>query len=252
MNQMTTAIFRTTIFRTTLVWILFAGSSVADAARPNVLFICVDDLNHWVGYTGRNPQAQTPNIDRLSAMGVSFSNAHCAAPACEPSRAALFSGRRPTTSGCYLNGDKWKKHVPEGSTLNATFKRSGYFVAAMGKTYHSSAGGLSTVYASEWDEYPKVPPYPGRAPMKLEDTTSRSPSISRTRPPRLAYRGLLHRADERGSRQAILHRLRADQTSSAMGCSAQVLPHVPSREHSAPSASIRRPRRHSGRRSQNG
>ena len=46
------------------------------AERPNVLFISVDDLNTWVGYTGRNPQTKTPNIDRLSAMGVSFTNAH--------------------------------------------------------------------------------------------------------------------------------------------------------------------------------
>ena len=36
-------------------------------ARPNVLFIAVDDLNHWVGYLGRNPQTITPNIDRLAS-----------------------------------------------------------------------------------------------------------------------------------------------------------------------------------------
>ena len=34
--------------------------------KPNVLFIAVDDLNHWVGYLGRNPQTNTPNIDRLA------------------------------------------------------------------------------------------------------------------------------------------------------------------------------------------
>ena len=128
------------------------------AERPNVLFIAVDDLNHWVGYTGRNPQVRTPNIDRLSKMGLSFTNAHCVAPACEPSRAALFSGMRPSTSGCYLNGDTWKRHVPEGSTLNATFRKSGYYVAGMGKTYHHSAVlGLEGVYASEWDDYPPIP-----------------------------------------------------------------------------------------------
>ena len=74
---------------------------LAGAERPNVLFIAVDDLNHWVTHLGRNPQARTPNIDRLAKMGVTFRNAHCAAPACEPSRCALMSGRRPWTSGCY-------------------------------------------------------------------------------------------------------------------------------------------------------
>jgi arylsulfatase A-like enzyme len=127
-------------------------------AKPkmNVLFIPVDDLNHWVGYTGRNPQAKTPNIDRLSKMGVSFSNAHCAAPACEPTRASLFSGLRPSTSGCYLNGNSWKKYVKEGICLNAHFKNSGYYVMGTGKTYHSSAGAKAGIYEDEWDEYPPL------------------------------------------------------------------------------------------------
>src|SRR5215470_12925782 len=63
--------------------------------KPNVLFIAVDDLNHWVGHLGRNPQTKTPNIDRLAKMGVTFTRAFCAAPVCNPSRAALMSGLRP-------------------------------------------------------------------------------------------------------------------------------------------------------------
>src|SRR3954467_8307781 len=102
------------------------ASFAAPAARPNVLFIAVDDLNHWVGYTGRNPQTKTPNIDRLSKMGVSFMQAQCAAPLCNPSRAALMSGLRPSTSGCYQNGENWKKFIPEGLGLSATFKKAGY------------------------------------------------------------------------------------------------------------------------------
>ncbi len=120
----------------------------AEPAKPNVLFIAVDDLNHWVGYTGRNPQAKTPNIDRLSQRGVSFTRAYCAAPLCNPSRAALMSGKRPSTTACYQNGDNWKEYIPEGIGLAATFKKAGYYVAGAGKIYHSS-----TYYASEWDDY---------------------------------------------------------------------------------------------------
>ncbi len=116
--------------------------------RPNVLFIAVDDLNHWVGYTGRNPQAKTPNIDRLSSMGVSFTHAYCAAPLCNPSRAALMSGKRPSTTACYLNPDNWKKYIPKGIGLAATFKKAGYYVAGAGKIYHGS-----TYYPAEWDDY---------------------------------------------------------------------------------------------------
>jgi hypothetical protein len=44
---------------------LLVVSSFAAERRPNVLFIAVDDLNHWVGHFGRNKQTKTPNIDRL-------------------------------------------------------------------------------------------------------------------------------------------------------------------------------------------
>ena len=137
-----------------LALLIFAGTLAFDAnlnaaaTKPNVLFIAVDDLNHWVGYTGRNPQTKTPNIDRLSKMGMSFAYADCAAPLCNPSRAALMSGLRPSSTGCYQNGQNWKKFIPEGRGLTATFKQAGYFVAGAGKIYHGN-----TFYPSEWDDY---------------------------------------------------------------------------------------------------
>ena len=67
--------------------------------NPNVLFIAIDDLNDWNGMLKGNPQAQTPNMEKLASRGMVFSNAHCAAPACGPSRAAVMSGIRPSTSG---------------------------------------------------------------------------------------------------------------------------------------------------------
>lgn len=121
---------------------------VPAAERPNVLFIAIDDLNHWVGYAGRNTQTKTPNIDRLSKMGTSFAHAYCAAPLCNPSRAALMSGMRPGTTGCYTNGDHWKTFIPEGRGLSNTFKQAGYYVAGAGKIYHSS-----DYYPREWDDY---------------------------------------------------------------------------------------------------
>jgi len=123
------------------------GTAIADS-RPNVLFIAVDDLNHWVTHLGRNPQARTPNIDRLARMGVSFRHAYCAAPACEPSRCAVLGGRRPWTSGCYRNGDHWKQFQQPGEGLSAQFLNAGYHVAGAGKIYHRMA-----YYPAEWTEY---------------------------------------------------------------------------------------------------
>jgi arylsulfatase A-like enzyme len=123
-------------------------AAAAPVARPNILFIAVDDLNHWVGYLGRNPQTKTPNIDRLARMGVAFNNAYCAVPACEPARGALMSGRRPWTTGLYYNGDKWKTLIPEGGGLTVPFLKAGYRVSGAGKIYHGDQ-----YFPSEWTEY---------------------------------------------------------------------------------------------------
>jgi iduronate 2-sulfatase len=71
--------------------------------RPNVLFIAIDDLNHWVRYLDRNDQVKTPNLDRIAQRGLHFTRSYCAAPVCNPSRAALMSGLLPSTSGVYDN-----------------------------------------------------------------------------------------------------------------------------------------------------
>ena len=133
--------------------------------RPNILMIAIDDLNNWVGYIANHtakghPQSLTPNMDRLSAMGLSFTNAHASSTICNPSRAAVFSGVRSSTSGCYDNEDvPWQSYIKEGMSINAHFKQNGYYVAAMGKTTHSSHGGMESnpekIYADEWDDYPK-------------------------------------------------------------------------------------------------
>lgn len=130
-----------------LIVALFALTAKA-ADRPNVLFIAVDDLNHWVTHLGRNSQAKTPNIDRLAKMGVTFEQAYCAVPACEPSRVALMGGRRASTSGCYSNGDGWKGYQKPGEGLSAQFLKAGYYVAGAGKIYH----GMS-YHPEEWTEY---------------------------------------------------------------------------------------------------
>ena len=124
-----------------------AAAPVA-SSRPNVLFIASDDLNHWVTHLGRNPQTKTPNIDRLAKMGVTFTRAYTAVPACEPTRCALMGGRRPWTSGCYLNGDGWKNYQKPGEGLTAQFLKAGYHVAGAGKIYHSDQ-----FWPEEWSEY---------------------------------------------------------------------------------------------------
>ena len=117
------------------------------AQRPNVLFIAIDDLNDWVGCLGGHPQALTPNIDRLAARGVLFTNAHCASPACNPSRAAVFSGRQPGVTGVWSNqSGSLDKVYPDRRMLSTAFSEAGYATFGTGKLLHS--GGKDS-----FDEY---------------------------------------------------------------------------------------------------
>lgn len=106
--------------------------------NPNVLFIAVDDLNDWNNILKGHPQARTPNYDKLASKGMVFTNAHCAAPACGPSRAAIMSGIRPSTSGNYFNSQSFTKNplLNSSVTLPEFFQQNGYSVYGSGKLYH--------------------------------------------------------------------------------------------------------------------
>ena len=119
------------------------------AQRPNVLFIAIDDLNDWIGCLGGHPQALTPNIDRLAARGVLFTNAHCASPACNPSRAAVFSGRLPGVTGVWSNqSGSIDQLYPNAPMLSTVFSEAGYVSFGTGKLLHSGGKDLFDEYYS--------------------------------------------------------------------------------------------------------
>ena len=117
--------------------------------KPNIVFISIDDLNDWVGFLGYK-KAITPNMDRLAENGFSFTNAHCPAPICGPSRTAILSGMYPVTSGVYDNNIKFSRDLPNVITLPEHFKKNGYKVYGVGKLFH---GGVSNVPEAAFDEY---------------------------------------------------------------------------------------------------
>ena len=90
-------------------------------------------MKDWVnclgGYEGT---VHTPNIDRLAKRGMLFTNAHCASPKCAPSRAAIMTGLRPSTTGLYDNGHWWLPNLPDVVTMPAHFRHHGYRVVGAG------------------------------------------------------------------------------------------------------------------------
>ncbi len=142
--------------------------------KPNVLFIAVDDLNDWVSCLGGHPQCRTPNIDRLAAMGTLFTNAHCAAPACNPSRAALFTGILPSTSGVYENPQPWRPAMPDAVTLPQHFMAHGYWAGGSGKMFHGAypdPASWNTYFPSLTRQRP-TDPLPANRPLNGIPRTS--------------------------------------------------------------------------------
>ena len=118
---------------------LFFIYSESEASRkPNVVFIIADDLNDSINGFGGHPQAHTPNLNRLAKMGVRFTNAHCNAPMCAPSRPSLLSGIYPHRSGM-VDGRRPFRSFPilEKAILFPEYMiNCGYQAYSGGKLFH--------------------------------------------------------------------------------------------------------------------
>jgi len=124
-----------------------------ELSKPDVVFIVVDDLNDWIGAMGGHPQTITPNLDALATAGVLFTNAHCNAPQCGPSRTSFLNGLYPKSTGRYFNstrrpaffGDQpmqgiTSKNAPKDPVIiHRHFQQHGYRVVSGGKVAHGNA-----------------------------------------------------------------------------------------------------------------
>src|SRR5436189_6296573 len=79
------------------------------SAKPNIIFILVDDLR-WddLGCAG-HPFSQTPNIDRIAREGAQFANAFATTPLCSPSRASILTGEYAHVHGIIDNTERSKQ-----------------------------------------------------------------------------------------------------------------------------------------------
>jgi choline-sulfatase len=95
--------------------------------RPNVLLIMVDQLAaQWL------PAASAPALHRLAASGVVFERAYCPSPLCAPSRAALLTGRLPSSIGVYDNAAELRASEP---TFVHALRAAGYDTCLSGKMH---------------------------------------------------------------------------------------------------------------------
>jgi arylsulfatase A-like enzyme len=112
----------------------------AEAAQPNIVYLLADQWRaSAMGYAG-DPNVKTPQLDRLAKEGLNFRNAVSVCPVCTPYRAALMTGRYPTTTGMFLND----AHMPDSELCIAeALKAAGYATAYIGK-WHLDGHGRSS------------------------------------------------------------------------------------------------------------
>ncbi len=120
-------------------------SFAQETRRPNFVFILVDDLG-WADIGAFNPRTfyDTPNIDRLAAEGMMFTNGYAANPVCSPTRYSIMTGKYPTRVGAtnYFSGTREGRFAPaplndrmprDEITLAEALRPAGYKSAFIGK-----------------------------------------------------------------------------------------------------------------------
>ena len=139
-----------------------ASESAPAQTGPNVLFIVVDDLNDWVGFLEGHSQSSTPNLDRLARQSLAFTNAHAPSSLCNPSRVAVLTGLRPSTTGVYENEQELRHWLPQALTLPQSFREHGWRTLGAGKVFHTpDLASWDESFAQPYDPRPASPPLNG-------------------------------------------------------------------------------------------
>lgn len=128
-----------------LIFCLITTPAAWAADKPNVVLLYADDLGYGDVSCYGSKTISTPNIDRLAAEGLRFTDGHCAAATCTPSRFAMLTGEyafRQKGTGI-LPGDAPMIIQPGRVTLASIFRGAGYRTGVVGKWHLGlGAGGL--------------------------------------------------------------------------------------------------------------
>lgn len=143
-----------------LLLFVFVLKDVRAKDEPyNVLFIAVDDLNDYISLLKNHPGVRTPNLDQFAGTAVTFSNAYCASPVCNPSRIALLTGKSPHNTGLYELTDAFQNsdEAMRSILLPELFKQNGYTTMWSGKIFHTGGSSAQTRPGKErmdamWDD----------------------------------------------------------------------------------------------------
>ena len=118
-----------------LTLVLSISSMLYATERPNIVVFLCDDLGYGDLACYGNKTIRTPNLDRLAAEGIRFTDFYSTAPVCSASRAGLLTGRTPSRIGVYdwIPANNGMHLLKSEKTLASILKASGYDTALSGK-----------------------------------------------------------------------------------------------------------------------
>jgi arylsulfatase A len=115
---------------------IFLTTAFSVAAKPNIIFVFIDDQGYYdLGCYGAT-EVRTPHIDKMAEEGIRFTDYYAAAPICSPSRAGLLTGCYPRRIGNHIwvhRADSDSGIHPDETTIAELFKQNGYATACIGK-----------------------------------------------------------------------------------------------------------------------
>lgn len=119
------------------VAMLLHSASALAAETPNIVLIYADDLGYGdLGYYNPESKVPTPNLDRLAAEGMRFTDAHSPSTVCTPSRYGVMTGRMPfrlNYGGVFTGVEGPCLITADRLTLPEMLRRRGYATAMFGK-----------------------------------------------------------------------------------------------------------------------
>lgn len=183
------------------VWTVVANPSVlqAEAQRPNIVWIFVEDMNGWYGCYG-DQTVPTPNIDALAQRGVRFDRAYMPAGVCSATRSAIAVGAMQTSLGIHNHRSSRQRvpgeviHLPHGvKTVYELMRDAGYYVySSRGKNDFNFIFELDDLYddiagnmgfsGPQWRKRPAGKPFFAQIQLKGGKNSGRFAGASTNKP----------------------------------------------------------------------
>ena len=141
---------------------MFGACTSSDSTKQkvnnlNIVWIYAEDVSPWYSCYG-NKVINTPNVDKLAANGVIFTNVYAGNPVCSPSRSGIITGMMPTTIGAHQHHSartvESQHYLPDSiKTIPEIFKQAGYYTFNNGKDDYNFSYDRSKLYSGAFEAY---------------------------------------------------------------------------------------------------